>query len=239
MRVGDGIAMWDDLNVFTDTKSEYDNYCLMLQEVPVMAFNLEEYYFKVYRAELLPFCLRNQIQNSDGTTIKEIMKGIDLIRSFFSKRVLSLSRDNAKLLYGLFGISQANTVADRVEACLRCHAVSVGDSYWVKRKSETLSWDKVNVRKNKLSSIIDVALDGQLPSLTTNSEHPDLTTDGLFRKSWVRKGDKLFLVKSDRTKEFVNTKMEILASEILDCFENVSHVKYWGKERNGALFICV
>ena len=231
--------MWSDLNVFTDTKSEYDNYYLMLQEVPVMAFNLEEYYFKVYRAELLPFCLRSQIQNSDGATIKEIMKGIDLIRSFFSKRVLSLSRDNAKLLYGLFGISQANTVADRVEACLRCHAISVGDSYWVKRKSETLSWDKVNVRKNKLSSIIDVALDGQLPSLTTNPEHPDLTTDGLFRKSWVHKGDKLFLVKSDRTKEFVNTKMEILASEILDCLKNVSHVKYWGERRNENLFICV
>lgn len=144
--------------------------------------------------------------------------------------MLSLSRDNAKLLYGLFGINQANTIKDRVQACLSCHAVSVGDSYWVKRNTEALAWKSINIRINNISSIIDVSLDGQFPSLTTNPEHPDLTTDGLFRKSWIRRDGKLFLIKSDRTNEFINTKMEVLASEIIDCFIGVEHIKYWEKK---------
>lgn len=229
------------LNAFVDSKNGNEKLLLMLQNTLVMEFCLEDYYFKILQPELLPFCLRDQIKNSEKANIKEIIRMVDLVRSFFSRRVLSLSRDNAKLLYSLFGISQSNTVTDRVQACLRCRAVSVGDSYWVKKDGEDILWEDVNVRKNKLSSIIEVALGGQFPSLTTNPEHPDLTTDGLFRKSWVRKGDKLFLVKSDRTKEFINTKMEILASEILDCFENVNHVIYWGEERclPELLYLCV
>jgi len=232
------------VNAFISEKSEgTEIFLLMLQDNCVMEFNLEDYYFKILQPELLPFSLRNQIKDSNKSNSFEIIRTLDLVRSFFSKRVLSLSRDNAKLLYGLFGINQANTIKDRVQACLGCHAVSVGDSYWVKRNTEVLAWKSVNIRINNLSSIIDISLDGQFPSLTTDPEHPDLTTDGLFRKSWIRRDGRLFLIKSDRTNEFINTKMEVLASEILDCFTGVEHIKYWGEERKtvqgNTIYTCV
>lgn len=94
------------------------------------------------------------------------------------------------------------------------------DSYWVKEDEEEVAWDNINIRENELCDIIDLSLSGFSPKITTNSICPELTTKGLFRKGWIHLGDRLYLLKSDKTTEYVNTRMEVLASEILDCFEN-------------------
>lgn len=219
-----------------------DNKLLLLQDVPVMEFNLERFYCKVLRPDLLPFYLRGQIKDSEKASLEEIIDSIDLVRSFFSHRFLSLGRDHAKQLCSLFGINQPHTVRNRALACLKCHAVSASDSYWVKESDDEILWKDVNVRKNKITSIIEVALDGQFSSTVSATAHPDLTTGGSFRKSWVQRDNKLFLVKSDQTNDNLNTRMEVLASEILDCFENVNHVKYWGEVHKTAtepIYTCV
>lgn len=121
-------------------------------------------------------------------------------------------------------------------------AVFVGGSYWVRKCNVSVKWKDVNVRKNSLSYIIEISLEGRFPTLTTNSQHPDLTTDGLFRKSWIRRGDTLFLIKSDCTSDFVHTRMEVLASKILDCFDGVKHVVYKGAVRQSGkdeVFVCI
>ena len=219
--------MPESLNVF---ESNSNDTILMLQDTDVLAFNLNTYYYNVLRPELLPLSLRGRLFNGE-TSPGKVISSFDLIRSFFSQRILSLSRDNAKQLYTLFKIQQSDRIDDRVQVCLSCHAVSVGDSYWVRKRGEQVKWEDVNVRKNSLASIIEISLEGKQPTPTTNSQHPDLTTDGLFRKSWVRRGGELFLVKSDRTSDFVHTRMEVLASQILDCFDGVGHVVYEGAKR--------
>lgn len=76
-----------------------------------------------------------------------------------------------------------------------------------------------------------MALYGELPSATVNRICPELSTKGLFRKAWVRQEDGLYLLKSDKTENNVNTRMEVLASQILDC-TNIPHTTYVGRVRN-------
>lgn len=57
-----------------------------------------------------------------------------------------------------------------------------------------------------------------------------MTTHGLFRKAWT---NGLYLLKSDNHSQNINTRMEVLASKILDCFSNkIDCVHYTGEMRN-------
>lgn len=57
-------------------------------------------------------------------------------------------------------------------------------------------------------------------------------------------GNTLYLLKSDKTRECVNTKMEVLASQVLECFENkIDSITYESDTKNmldgeGQVSIC-
>lgn len=191
---------------------------LMLKNTEVLYFDLEDFVVEVIRDDLLPFCLRSNIRLSTG--MKDILHNIQAVKSYLSSRILSLSRDNAKQIYAAFQIPQIDSIDNRVNVCLKCKGVSIQDSYWVKEDQETADWNSINIRQNKLSNILDLSLTGYSPTITTNEICPELTTKGLFRKGWIHLGDSLYLLKSDKTNEYVNTRMEVLASEILECFDN-------------------
>ena len=191
---------------------------LMLKNTEVLYFNLEEFVVEVIRNDLLPFCLRSNMR--PPVKMKDILHNIQEVKAYLSSRVLSLSRDNAKQIYAAFQIPQVESIENRVNICVKCKGVSIADSYWVKQDDENVLWDNINIRQNKLRDILDLSLSGFSPSITTNAICPELTTKGLFRKGWVYLGDSLYLLKSDKTNEYVNTRMEVLASEILECFDN-------------------
>ena len=191
---------------------------LMLRNTEVLYFDLEDFVVEVIRNDLLPFCLRSNMRLS--TEMKDILHNIQEVKAYLSSRVLSLSRDNAKQIYAAFQIPQVDSTDNRVNICIKCKGVSIVDSYWVKEDEEKADWQKINIRQNKLRDILDLSLSGFSPTITTNAICPELTTKGLFRKGWVYLGGSLYLLKSDKTNEYVNTRMEVLASEILECFEN-------------------
>lgn len=191
---------------------------LMLKNTEVLYFDLEDFVVEVIRNDLLPFCLRSNIRLS--TKMKDILHNIQAVKAYLSSRVLSLSRDNAKQIYAAFQIPQVDSTDNRVNICIKCKGVSIVDSYWVKEDDEPAYWGKINIRQNQLKDILDLSLSGFSPTITTSAICPELTTKGLFRKGWVYLGDSLYLLKSDKTNEYVNTRMEVLASEILECFEN-------------------
>lgn len=191
---------------------------LMLKNTEVLYFDLEDFVVEVIRNDLLPFCLRSNIRFS--TKMKDILHNIQEVKAYLSSRVLSLSRDNAKQIYAAFQIPQVDSTDNRVNICVKCKGVSIVDSYWVKEDEEEADWNKINIRQNQLRDILDLSLSGFSPTITTNPICPELTTKGLFRKGWVYLGDSLYLLKSDKTNEYVNTRMEVLASEILECFDN-------------------
>lgn len=204
---------------------------LMLQNTEVLYFNLDEFVVQVIRNDLLPFSLRHAF--TDGRDIKSIMNNVSLLREYLSSRVLSMSRDNIKQICALYKIPQLDSTENRIKLCLFCNGVSISDSYWVRADGSSKTFEDVNLRANKFGSIVEASLYGIYPSATISKPSPELTTHGVFRKAWVRKDNKLYLLKSDRTTNNINTRMEVLASDILECFHNrIDTVRYTGRVRN-------
>lgn len=191
---------------------------LMLKNTQVLYFNLPDFTVEVLREDLLPYFLRSNIKKSSN--MKDILYNVQTVKSYLSSRMLSLSRDNAKKIYAAFQIPQVDSIDNRVNICIKCKGVSIQDSYWIQEENESNTWESINIRQNKLKDIIELSLGGFSPTISTSVICPELTTKGLFRKGWVRMGNTLYLLKSDKTRDCVNTKMEVLASEILECFDN-------------------
>lgn len=204
-------------------------YYLMLEDTPVLYMHFDDMEVKLFDKNLLPLSIRNKILEPNSDNIKEYYKqnskNLELIKDFAASRVLSLSRENAKKICTALSLSQDNSTQNRAEICFSCKGVSLTDSYWFKEPDSNEKWADVDLRHKHLAEIIDVALAGEQPTVTANPDCPELTTKGLFQKCWIRENDDVYLLKSDRTKNFINTKAEILASDILDC-TNIPHVKY-------------
>lgn len=202
----------------------------MLQDKKVLYFDFDDFVVKEINSNLLPYSLRGQIQKSSN--MKDILHNVQIIKERLAQRVLSLSRSNAKQIYAMFQIPQRQDLETRLKVCMNCKGVSITDSYWVKDKDNE-KFSDVNIRTNSFKEILDVALYGYNPTITMNMICPDLTTQGLFRKAWIRDDKELYLLKSDNTIDNVNTRMEVLASKILECFSNkISCVSYSGRMRN-------
>lgn len=212
---------------------------LMLVDKPVLYFDLDDFVVHILSPELVPFSMRYAFKNDN--TPKALMYNISLIKNYMSSRVLSLGRENAKQIYTMFCIPQLNDLETRVKICEKCKGVSVQDSYWIKEDNSPLTFKDVNIRLKHFKEIIEISLLGYNPTITTNQICPELTTHGLFRKSWVRQDNKLYLLKSDSHSQNINTKMEVLASKILKCFDNkISCIEYTGRYRNtkdGRLYV--
>lgn len=214
---------------------------LMLRDKEILYFDFDDCVTEVICDDLLPFYLRSNIRQP--TSVRDILHNVQEVKSYLSNRIMSLSKDNAKQIYTTFQIPQIDTIDNRVNICIKCKGVSIQDCYWVRADDENVCWSSVNIRQNQLRNIVDISLSGLYPTVTTSYICPELTTKGLFRKGWIRLGNDLYLLKSDRTNNYINTKMEILASGILDCFENkLTCIPYVGdikETREGTEFISI
>jgi hypothetical protein len=200
---------------------------LMYKDTKLLYFDLDGFVISVINNDLLPFELRSCFK-CDGT-LKGILKDIESLKGYLGSRVLSLSRDNAKLICAMFSIPQTELIDNKVDVCLSCHGVSVDDSYWISFDgSNRNTWSHYNARVNHLTEIIDIALFGEYPTITSDRNNPELTSHGLFRKCWIRENNSLYLLKSDKTDTFINTRMEVLASQVLSCF-NIDSIEYTGQ----------
>lgn len=204
---------------------------LKLIDVPVLYFDFNDFVVEVLNEGLLPISLRGRLIKA--LSPKDLLRNVELLKSWLSNRVLSLSRDNAKQIYAMFGIPQLNSIDVRVQICLKCHGVSIQDSYWL-AEDENEKFELFNIRKRHFKEILDVSLLGYNPTVCSDSLNPELTTHGLFKKCWIREKGSLYLLKSDKHPKNINTRMEVLASQMLDCFANkISCVHYEAVNING------
>lgn len=205
---------------------------LMLEDEKVLYFDLEDGTVQTVKEELVPFSLRGGLQT--GSTLMVALNNLELLRDWLSSRMLSLSRENAKQIYAAFNLEQSNSTSARVKFSLACKALSLQDSYWIKSENDATNWGDNDLKVNRFSEIVDIALSGNYPSVTENLKNPQLTTKGLFRKAWIRdKG--LWLIKADRTDSSLHARMEVLASDILKCVKSdtLTFVEYELTEVNG------
>lgn len=211
---------------------------LMNIDIPVLWFDDMDYSVIVLNDKMLPYYLKDNIKSSDDClTAKEIAVNFDKIRHFFADRTLSLSRDNAKQILISIGESQHLTEEESYQLSLKCRALSVTDSFWVKQDEEKIKFQDVNLRSNSLSdAIFQISMKGTPISLTHDILAADISTKGMFRKAWMRENGKLYLYKSDKTSDYINTKCELYASDLLDT-SNLAHVRYAQKTKED-VFCC-
>lgn len=210
---------------------------LMFADTPVLYFDFNDFVINVINEQFLPYSLVGKFSNKD---MQSILRSVEYLKSWLSRRLLSLSRSNAKQIYTMLGIPQTNDIETRTKVCIACRGVSIQDNYWI-AYNENERFVDINIRHKHFKEILDISLLGLNPTATENGICPELTTQGLFRKCWVREDDGLYLLKSDNFQDNISTRMEVLASKILSCFQtNIAKVEYTGRLRNtkvGKLYV--
>lgn len=168
----------------------------------------------IFAPDFLPYALYLEDNMEDFDTLFN-----NLTNFYFwcASRVLTLDRTYAKEILNSIGATQASTDKERAQIALSYHCLSLMDIYWVKERSETISFHEINLFENHLdNTFASVSLRGK--QMTIQNQHliaDDLSTNGSFPKAWIRKGKDLYLLKDGGDYAVEN---EILASRICQCF---------------------
>ena len=217
---------------------------LQCKDIPVLKFNLNEGECDVLDAEHMPFQLRGKLQDipeiHPGATKYELTqaaiamnKNNMAITNYFASRVLPLTRENAKKIYNLFGFEQAQDDHSKALIAITCRSVSLQDDYWVKDEHDASMWKDISLRDNSLSeTVAQVSLHGTSLTLHGIEHTPELNGQGAYAKAWKREDNGLFLYKLGAGQTDLESKIEVMVSNILDkC--NVPHVRYYDAESGG------
>lgn len=205
----------------------------------VLYYNLDDYIIEVLDNEFLPYPLKDFIKSTKSFAKPKDMvengKYIDTLKDFLSNRVLNISRSNAKAILNSAGLPATVRIQDRLKICHACRGLSITDNFWLKEDYETLTFDDVNLRKKHLyDAAFKVSVIGNVLTISKDILEPDISSQGMFAKTWYRSNSGLELWKTDRNDNKINTKAEIRVSEILD-ETDVPHVKYRAYEKDGIL----
>ena len=208
---------------------------LKLEDETVLKFDLSQRYYEITMPNLLPFTLRDNLIDTTKTQTQDMaeiwFRNQELLSTFFYNRSLSVKRENAKYIMNQLHIKQNNDFETRYKAMILCKALSVADNYWI-TNDETEKWKDVNLSEHPLHETLQqIALFGRSLTITGKIRSPELTGQGAYAKAWYREDGKLYLFKAN-SKGGNESQREVLASEILDCF-NVPHVKYTLCQKEG------
>ena len=109
------------------------------------------------------------------------------------------------------------------------------DNFWTTEPDDNRAFAEVCLRNHHLEdAAYAISILGKNISVSRDILKPDIGTNGMFAKTWVRTDHGIYLWKTDFTTGFVNTEAELLASRILDA-SNVPHVSYKRIERDGLI----
>lgn len=133
------------------------------------------------------------------------------------------------------------------------HAVSLNDTYWVKKVGEDICWRDISPYTNEFNDVVaQYAFSGILSKGDFSGTTPELSTDGTYAKCWVREDNEIYLCKAGSEEfEGIETSLECIASDVykaictnaveyrLGCLNNtvVSKCKLFTDEQNGFISV--
>lgn len=210
---------------------------LMNGDTTVLHFDFDEYVIQVLNNDFLPYSLKDFVQSiKPGDSLKEMAENaryMDALKDFLSGRVLETSKSNAKEILNSAGLPGASRNTERIKICIACRGLSMTDNFWLKEDDEQLTFSDVNLRnKYMYGAAFEISMLGHVLPASKEILKPDISTHGIFAKTWNRAETGIELWKTDLTVGNINTRAEVRVSEILDA-ANVPHVRYQGRERDG------
>jgi hypothetical protein len=112
------------------------------------------------------------------------------------------------------------------------------DTFWVREKGSSLTWDDVSLYRNPFNEVIArTAFDGGLYGGVQGSTSPEYGTDGTFAKCWIREDEQIKLLKrgsSGARNAGREPFSEFYAWQIVKAFTG-NCVEYGLREWNGRL----
>ena len=174
-------------------------YVLMNQDIPVLDFT----------------CRRNEFDEPEffeGTWHVDYRPiGYRGLAAFLEHRKAPKHREHIRQLLEQYG-------CDDLEGFLQVtRALSLNDTFWVKRQGEVLQWRDVSLYTNPFSEVIsEAAFDGTVSETDFSSTSPEFGTDGYYAKCWIRDESGIKLYKSGSAFLEIEPLSEFLASQLAE-----------------------
>ena len=183
-------------------------YILMNQDTPVLEFT----------------CRRNEFDEPEffeGAWLVDYRPiGYRGLAAFLEHRKAPKHREHIQQLLAQYG-------CDDLEGFLQVtHALSLNDTFWVKRQGDALDWPDVSLYTNPFNEVIsEAAFDGTISETDFSSTSPEFGTDGYYAKCWVREESGIKLYKSGSAFLEIEPLSEFLASQLAEviCWQAVQY----------------
>ncbi len=157
-------------------------------------------------------------------TIKIIEQSVELpywfdnIGDFIRNRRAPKQRENIEELLRLSGCDTLQGFLDI------SHALSLVDTFWVKRIDSGLCWKNVSLYTHPFNEVIaKTAFEGGLHGRQLSTTSPEYGTDGSFAKCWIREGEQIRMLKrgsSGARNAGLEPYSEFYASQLVKTFTN-------------------
>ncbi len=155
----------------------------------------------------------------DITIIKQFVKlpeWFGNLDSFIINRRAPKQRENIEELLRLSGCDTLQGFLDI------SHALSLVDTFWVKRIDSGLSWKNVSLYTHPFNEVIArTAFEGGLHGRQLSTTSPEYGTDGSFAKCWIREGERIRMLKrgsSGARNAGLEPYSEFYASQLVKAF---------------------
>ena len=170
-------------------------------DIAVLQFNLDDSYIEVLNNQFLPFELKDYVKTTNFSSmgsIQDSVRYLETFKDFLANRTLNPSRDNAKAILNSVNLPQSMKTAERIQITLACNALTMTDNFWVTDENDTRTFQEVNLRNNHLKdAAYAIAVLGVNASATKEIMEPDISTNGMFPKTWYRDSSGIELWKTD------------------------------------------
>lgn len=203
-----------NMNLFVSyIEDEFKSFILMCKNEQVLYVDRNNNRVFIMKPNLLPFGLRRVDKN---LSVSDVIL-------WLNNRAFNMGRTNAKKIAIALNLSQINLE----DSWQYSNALSLTDCYWIQYEKEYKNWNEINLYENDLDKVVsEIALKGSALKIKNKVGTPEVTTDGVCPKSWIRKNNKTYLYKGSKDLIIPETHIEVLASDILDKL-NIKHVNYW------------
>ena len=158
-QVNSDIRFKQDANSLSSDKSKDGIYQIMHMDKTVaeISYTGEA---RILNEQFMPYDLYLEEEGADF----DIDTRVNNLNNFYhwcASRVLSLDRKYAKAILNSIGAAQAVTDKDRAGISLSYHCVSLTDVYWVKKREDDETFQKLNLYDNSLNeAVVEISLKG-------------------------------------------------------------------------------
>ena len=169
---------------------------IMHKNVPAMVFDTDTHSGEIMNRRIMPVGIRREEDSWDA------------VRSFCASRTLMAGRMYAKEIRTSCGIDDQSDM----NICITSKALSLRDSFWIKKEGSTECWESVNLYHNMFSEEIAMTgITGEASSVHIGDGHytGELTNRGMSAKAYIRDGEGIFLAKAETEEE--------IACEVISC----------------------